>query len=362
MRKKTRRLIFYCLILIFLFAGPLLVGYSLGYVFDFSTASFEQTGGIFIKSKTPRLTVFLDGVAAEETGLLTGSAFLMDVRDGAHLVRLEKEGLRPWSKTIGVESATVTELRDILLVPYVLNTATSSEEELLRAEATSTPGEVLTLNAKNQLLAGAGKTARAILENVHSFAADGTNIFFVDKNGFFARLSTETGVIATIGRPGFLLDGGHLRFVTGRHYLGIIDPSGGLFLYEKDTGVLTPAASDIADASFDSAEGKLLLRRQRSIAVLRLADNPYQPLQKRGVLEETLSENSLIRDARWFYGTDAHVVWRTQNGIYFTETDLRGGHNKTELVSGVTDGLITHPSLPDAIFWRKGKTLYKTEL
>jgi len=363
MNRKTRRLIFYFLTLTFLLAGPLLVGYSLGYIFDFSTASFEQTGGIFIKVKTPRVAVFLDGSAAGETGLLTGSAFLTDVRQGAHLVRLEKEGFRPWSKTVPVKSATVTEFRTILLIPRNLEIATSSKgEELARSRATSTPGEGVTLNTKSQLTAGAGRTARVILENVHSFTADGTDIFFVDKNGFLARMASDSGVIATIGRPGFVLDGGPMRFIAGQRYLVIIDPSGGLFLYEKGAGILTAAASEVTDVSFDDAEQKLLLRRAQSIAALWLADNPYQPLQQKGIVEEIISGTVLIHDARWLYGTNAHIIWRTQDGLYFAETDLRGGLNKTELLSGITDELITHPSFPDTIFWRKGKTLYKTEL
>lgn len=350
------------MILAFLLAGPLLVGYSLGYIFDFSTARFEQTGGIFIKSETPRVTIFLDNSATGETGLLTGSAFLTDVREGMHLVRLEKEGFRPWSKTIPVDPAAVIEFRNILLIPYTLETATSSEEELMQAQATSTPLEIFTLNAKDQLVTGRGRTARVILENVHSFAADGADIFFVDKNGFLASLSRDSNAIATIGRPGFLLDERPLRFITGQRYLAIIDPSGGLFLYEKGTGTLTPAASEVTNISFNGTETKLLLRRTRSIAVLWLDNNPYQPLQQKGIVEEILTENAPIRDAQWFYGTDAHIVWRTQNGIYVTETDLRGGLNKTELVSGTADGLFTYLSTPDTVFWRKAKKVYKADL
>ncbi len=362
MTRAKRRIIFYTLTLIFLIAGPLLVAYSLGYVYDFSTASLEQTGGVFVKAETPRLAVFFDNTFVRETSLLTGSAFLTDIREGTHLVRLEKQDFHPWSKTVSVEPATVTELRDIVLIPQSLVTATSSLAELSRAEATSTPPEALTLNGKHRLLAGRGKSARVILENVHSFAGDGDDIFFVDQNGFFARLSRDTGTIATIGRPGFVLDDGPLRFIIGAQRIALIDPSGGLFLYDKDAGTLTAVASEILDASFDGKEEKLLLRKRQSIAVLWLADNSYQPLQKKGILEEVLTDTAAILEARWFYATDAHVVWRMRDGIYFAEIDHRGGINKTELVSDIADELLTYPSVPNAIFWRIGKNIYKTEL
>lgn len=362
MTLTKRRFLFYALTLVFLIAGPLLVAYSLGYVYDFSTASLEQTGGIFVKAETPRLMVFLDNAPARETGIITGSTFLTDVRRGTHLVRLEKQDFRPWSKSVPVEPATVTELRDIVLIPRELAVATSSEKELGAAAATSTPVETLTQNAKNQLLAGRGKSARVILENVHSFAEDGDDIFFVDQNGFFARLSRDTAAIATIGRPGFYMEGRRVRFVSGRQYIALIDASGGLFLYEKSTGTLTPAASDVQNAAFDGTESKLLLQRRQNIAVLWLDDNPYQPLQKKGITEEILSEDGTIFEAQWFYATDAHILWRTRRGIYFAEIDRRGGLNKTELFSGTADGLFTYPSLPHTVFWRTGKSLYKTEL
>ena len=116
-------------------------------------------------------------------------------------------------------------------------------------------------------MAGRSKSARVILENVYSFVGDGDDIFFVDQNGFFARLSRDTGTIATIGRPGFLLDGRPLRFIIGTRSLALIDPSGGLFLYEKDAGALTAVASEILDASFDSKE-------LANVAEIRQIDQP----------------------------------------------------------------------------------------
>lgn len=339
-----------------------MVAYSLGYIFNFSTARFEQAGGIFIKSRTPRMSVFLDGALVRETGLLTGSTFLTDILPGDHLIRLEKLGFRSWSKTIGVARAAVTELRNIILVPYPLAAATSSREEIAGAQATSTPAEVLTLNKKGAVIAGRGKNAEVILENVHSFSSVSDAIFFVDKNGFLARYDFATGAITTIGRPGFFLDTLPLRFVVGQRYIAIIDSSGGLFLLDKTASTLTPVASGVKDAAFDGTQAKMLLQKNKSIALLWLADNTRHPFQKKGTAEEIVSLKIPIRDARWFYKTDAHIAYRTRDGISLAEIDQRGGSDIAELVSGATDELLTFPALPDAIFWRIGKTIFKIEL
>lgn len=362
MPRKTRRIIFYVLALVFLIAGPLLVAYSLGLTFNFSTAHFEQTGGIFIKSKTPRMSVFLDGALIKETGLFTGSTLLPDLAPGTHLVRLEKPDFRSWSKTIRVAPAEVTELRNIILVPRPLASATSSKEEVAEARASSTPTQVLTLDKKGRLVAGKGKNARVIIENVHSFSQTDDAIFFIDKNGFLARYVEPGGGITTIGRPGFFLNDTHLRFITGKQYLAVLDPSGGLFLFDENAATILPVTGGVRNVSFDSTEKKMLVQKEQSVSVFWLADNDRQPFQEKGKMEDVLFSPIPIRDAQWLYKTDAHVVYRTRDGIFLTEIDRRGGGNIVELVSGATDELLTLPSLPNAIFYRVGKTFFKIEL
>lgn len=362
MPRKTRRIIFYALTLVFLVAGPLLVVYSLGLTFNFSTAHFEQTGGIFIKSKMPRISVFLDGALIKETGLITGSTLLPDIAPGTHLVRLEKPDFRSWSKTIRVAPAEVTELRNIILVPHPLPAATSSREEIASAIATSTPTQVLTLDKKGRLVAGKGKNARVIIENMHSFSQTDDAIFFVDKNGFLARYDEPGGGIMTIGRPGFFLNETPLRFITGKQYLAIIDPSGGLFLFDENASTLLPVTGGAKHVSFDGTEKKMLVQKEQTVAVVWLADNDRQPFQKKGNMEDALSSQSPIREAAWLYETDAHIIYRTRDGIFLAEVDRRGGGNVAELVSGSTDELLTLPSLPNTIFYRMGKVFFKIVL
>ncbi len=362
MQRSLRRIIFYSFVLAFAIAGPLVVAYSFGYTFDLSTATIATTGGILVKSSTPRLTVFLDGSFLKETGLITGSMLVTDVEPGTRLVRLEKTGFRSWSKPIAVSPLVVTELRNIILVPHPLLIATSSAAELAAAEATTTAANGLALSRRGELILNRDGAVKKIAENAHSFTANEEAIFFVDQNGFLARYALPGGDITLLGRPGFFLEKRPMRFVAGRGLLAILDSSGGLYLFSEGSTTAEPVEAGVKDVAFDSRGEKMLIVKDTAVDLVWLKDNAHQPFEKKGTREEILRSPVAIREARWLFQTDAHVVWRTREGIFLTEIDGRGGRTTTELVSGAVDELLTLPSLPNTIFYKKGKAVYKIEL
>lgn len=363
MKRSTRRIIFYLLVLAFAVAGPLAVLSSIGYTFRFATATFETTGGIFIKSDTPRTSVFVNGGFVKETGFITGSMLLTDVAPGTHLVRLEKQGFRPWAKTAVVAAAAVTEFRDVFLVPYVPAIATSSAAELTAARATSTAAHTFTRDKKGRLLhTENGARATAVAERVRAFFPTQDGAFFVEENGFLARYDAARREVETIARPGFFLGPEPFRFSGNAHILAVIDSSGGLFIHDRASGAVTPTASGVKEAFFDTTEKKLLIVKERQIDVLWLADNERQPFQKRGRAETVVEETNQIKQGAWYYATEAHAVYRTRAGVFIAETDTRGRANISELVAGPVDEIITSPLTPRAIFWRKGKNIHKIEL
>lgn len=362
MKRSTRRIIFYLLALAFAVTGPLAVLSSLGYAFRPGTATFESTGGIFIKSETPRTSVFLDGAFVRETGFLTGNTLLTDVVPGTHLLRLEKPAFRPWTKTITVAPMEVTEFRNVFLVSHVPAAATSTPRELAAATATSTATRQFSLNKKGRLFFTSAGVSRVISENAHSVAPAPDGAWFVGQNGFLARYDSARQEVETIGRPGFFLDRAPFIFADSGAFLSIIDSSGGLFLHDKAAGGITPVASGVARVLFDTEEERILIVKEHEIAVRWLADHERQPFQKKGVMEIIVPGADPIREARWYYGTEAHVVYRTRAGVFIAETDTRGGGNTYELVAGPVDEIVTSSLAPNTIFYRKGKIIYKIEL
>ena len=384
MTRRSRRIFFYSSILFFLLLSPLIIGYSLGYTLNPTKGIVEKTGGIFIKSKTPRLSIFLNAQFVKQTSFLSGGALLTDIIPGTHLLRLEKANYIPWSKTIVVDPETVTELRNIILVPRPVPIATSTPDEVAMIRArmdikqirVAIPGEKMIapdlptpaptpyffLDQARNLIGKTATTSVTLAPHVNSFGfIDGT-VFFIDKNGFLGRIDPGSGAITTIGRPGFYLSDIQAKFDKAPNGDIIIrDASGGCFLSDGLTNIkaLTGGVRDIA---FDNDGEKMLLRKDNSVDIVFLADNRFQPFQKRGTREQIFSSNAPIQDADWFFGDNAHIIVRTTDGIFFTETNGTDGKNTVQLFDKKTDDIITFPDVPNSMFFRRGKIFYTITL
>lgn len=380
MTRLTRRIFFYSAIAIFVLLAPVLIAYSIGYTFHSDTRSLEKTGGIFIKSKTPRLSIFLDGTFIKETSYLSGGALLTEIIPGTHRLRLEKADYHPWSATIHVEPELVTDLRNILLVSNSVSIATSTPDELvsLRAaitESTSStpviekiismpnvsapaPSSAFFLNTSGNLMGTMATTSKILASHINSFSIIDAMIYFINKNGFLGKLDPISEHITTIGRPGFYLLDKPAQFWQAPHgNIIILDASGGLFLSDGSTHIQT-ITGGVRQFAFDDRNTKILIRKDQSIDIFWLEDNAFQPFEKNGTRTEVFTSDTAIQDADWFFADDAHIVIRTADGIFFTDIDTRNGKNIVQLFSKKTDELITIPSLPHAIFFRKGKTFY----
>lgn len=362
--RKTRRLFFYALLFIFILAAPLLIVLSYGWRLDLVTGEVARRGGIFVKSKTPRLSIFLNGSFLKETAFLSGGALLPEISPGVYLLRIEKEGFHPWVKSVEVEPALVTELRQLLLVPLALPAATSTGADLALLENKNKPEESLAVDRKNNLIQKTATSTRILASNVYAFGAvDANTVFFIDRNGFLARLVLPLGRTQTLGRPGFFLKEGapprFLRSPLGE--LAILDGSGGVFMLNA-SGVLTTLGGGVRDMSFDARGEKILLVKEYEIGVVWLRTNPYQPFQPAGTEERILGLDERIAAARWFYADNAHIVIQTKDGVFFTELDGRGGRNTPELVAGIVEKIAAVPELPNKIFYKKGKSWHTLEL
>jgi len=343
----------------FVFAAPAIIAYSLGYRLDIFERDLKKTGGIFVKSATPRLSIFLDGEFKKETSLISGGALLTDLAPGTHLLRIEKAGFNSWSKTAIVKPEIVTELRDIVLVPGLLESTTTVKSKIPLPVSASKPKIPYSLTKKGDLVGKLATTTKILAQNVQAFELAGSNILYIDKNGFLARISISAGNIETIGRPGFFLGGKEFQFIkTPEEEFAILDPSGGLFLLDS-TSTISVIGGGIKKIYFDEDGEKALLLKEREIEVLWLSDNTYQPFQKRGQKEKIISLDEKIVDARWYYGDNSHIVLATTEGIFFTDIDGRGGKYTAELTETRADEIFTSPEVPETIFYLLGEKWFR---
>ena len=371
---RARRKKIFLLIILFAAFSPILIIYSLGYTFDFAKGSWEKTGGIFLKSKIPRLSLFLNGKFEKETSFLSGGVLLTKIKPGNYLIRLEKKDYQPWSKTVYVEKGMVTELRNILPVPtkIIMATSTAEETEFLQKKIdlkkqnslqTLSSEIKVSLEKNGDLLVKTDLPTKLTLQ-VHSFRILDDKIIFADKNGFLAWMEPQSKNVEIIGRPGFYLKDKPFQFLkSAQQEVLTIDSMGGAFLWDSQTNKIITIDGGLGTASFDEKGEKLLLVKKGSISILWRTDNILQPFQKKGIREEILQSSSIaIEEAKWFYGDSAHIIIKTRDGIFMTETDGRGGRNTIELFSGKTEKIETDSQTPNLLFIKRKGVWYKTEL
>ncbi len=362
MQYRTRRILYYILLALFLMAAPILLFYSLGYTVDISGRVVQKTGGVFIKSKTARLAVSIDSIPIKETGFITGSALITDVPTGMHILRLEHEGYRTWTKSIDVAPLTVIELRNIILISNEIAYATTSGESLPARALVSVPTASTTLDRAGNLFIQKTSTTTTQLENIHSFSNTGAVIYFINNYGFLSSFNVETQKIDTLGHPGFYLAASPAQFfVSPRGNIAVIDSGGGLFV---TTGKNTIASieSGVRNAHFDSRGDKLLIQKEKELLVLWITENKIQPFQKEFTMESVIQTPTTIIRSAWFYGDNAHVFLHTDEGVFMTEIDGRGGRNTYEFFTSPMDDFFTSPDTPNRIYAKRGANWYSIEL
>lgn len=370
MTYRKRRLFFYTLSFLFVIISPLIAAYSIGYTLNLRNGLFEQKGGIFMKSKTPRLSISLDENLLQTTSYFSGSALLTEIPKGTHLLRLEKQDYYPWSKQVVVESSLVTDLRNIILIPKPVVLATTTTDELImikqhlqkKADALSAKHAPYFLDKNGNLKISIGTSTKIVATNIHSFGIINNTIFFIDRNGFLARSDIPDYTIQTIGRPGFYLAEKKFQFFTsplGGIY--IIDSGGGLYFSDGITKI-DSITGGVVSLAFDSRTEKLLIIKNNSIEYMWLQDNTYQPFQKRDAREIIFASNTSIKQAEWFFGDNAHVVIHNDDRVIVAETDGRGGRYIVELSSDSIGNILTLEELPQSVIIQRKGQYYKIDL
>lgn len=125
MTRKTRKILFFIYLFLFLLVAPTAIFYSQGYRFDFSPPAggkiITQTGGLFLKILPKQVEIYLDGELEEKTDFFFGSILIEDLLPKKYKIEIKKEGYYPWEKTLEVKEKEVTEAKNVILFPENLN-------------------------------------------------------------------------------------------------------------------------------------------------------------------------------------------------------------------------------------------------
>ncbi len=128
MTLKTRRIIFYSFLFLFIVTGLGTVFYSQGWrivaencqIVKLLNCSieFQKTGAIFIETKPKGVIIKIDGKTFQDkSGLIQSGTLITNLSPKSYVVKIKKDGYLSWQKNLRVEPALVTEILNIILVP-----------------------------------------------------------------------------------------------------------------------------------------------------------------------------------------------------------------------------------------------------
>jgi len=141
MSKRTRRLLFYSFVFLFIIAGLAVVFYCDGWRVNIENCSIfsakggsasggqffncsikiERTGAVFIQTN-PKGVIIKIGkeIFGDKSGLIQNGTLVSELLPGNYKVEIEKNNYLAWVKNIAIESGLVTEISKIVLIPQNL--------------------------------------------------------------------------------------------------------------------------------------------------------------------------------------------------------------------------------------------------
>lgn len=118
MNHKTRIILFYSFVALFLALGAGVLAYSYGWRIDFETGKVQKIGAIYVKANVKDVTITInDKVYKDESGILQSGTLISNLLPKTYRVTITKEGYLPYHKTLTVRPALVEELLNIQLIP-----------------------------------------------------------------------------------------------------------------------------------------------------------------------------------------------------------------------------------------------------
>lgn len=117
MTYRTRRIIFWALVGLFIIISPLTVFYSKGYRFDFQKWEVFKIGGLNLQIKINDAKIFINNRLKAQSGGLLYSSNFFKLLPGTYKIRIAKENYQDWQKDLTVKPNLVTDAYNIILFP-----------------------------------------------------------------------------------------------------------------------------------------------------------------------------------------------------------------------------------------------------
>lgn len=118
MPHRTRLVLFYSFVILFLALGAGVLAYSYGWRIDLETRTLQKIGAIYVKANVRDVTIKVNSkVYQDEAGILQSGTLISNLLPRTYRVEISKEGYLPYHKTVTVRPALVEELLNVQLIP-----------------------------------------------------------------------------------------------------------------------------------------------------------------------------------------------------------------------------------------------------
>lgn len=329
MTKKSRTILFYSLIVLFLLIAPASILYSQGYRFDFGTMKVVKTGAIFLNISPGQAEVYIDGKIAGKTSFFTGSSLMIKLSPKTYKVQIEKEGYFTWEKNLQVKEQEVTEAKSIILFP----------ENPIFTDITTTTQNATSFWAT---LTGSNQTATptiSVPKNILAFQEIGSSVYFLNASGTVYKSDSSFATSGEINQVPFPTNrNSKYKLEVFRNYI-FLQSDQTLYLFNPGTKSFEKFFDDLSNLRLSPDGRKLVYYSDNEIWILFL-DNIYSAPQRQAGEKIFLTRFS-EKIGNVFWLNSDYLIFDVGNKIEISEIDNRDHLNVYDI------GEFSNPQ----IFW-----------
>jgi hypothetical protein len=242
MTLRTRRRIFYTLVVLFFIVGGGVVFYAYGWRIDFTTWHFEKIGGIYVRSFPENASIYLNGVpVANQSGFLSPGTLISELLPKTYSVILKAPGYDDWQENAVVTPSLVTQFKYAVLVPQTATPVSSTvAEQLLLANTNSAATTTDPFDANQKIVVG---------KNM---------ISIYDVNA-----ATTTQSVKVAGKNI------SVKWIAGS-LIGILQSNGEFYLYDTNAQTLAKQADDVKSFAATANGSMVATLEQNSLEIFSL--------------------------------------------------------------------------------------------
>lgn len=330
MTLKTRRLLFYSLIPVFLIVGSGMVFYAQGWRLDWKNLAPIKVGGIYIRSFPNEAQIKLDNKEIKnKSGLIQNGTFISNLFPRSYRLTLTMPGFRTIRRNVAVKPSLVTELDALVLVPTETKIVATSTENFrtntdfshllkkigLKTDSANTFPDPASNNqiiyqsplmvsiidiqrSQNVPLISLSATSTT---QISAAAADRSWVVWsaYDKNKKNSSLTTYKRLFRTKEILSQSIPGRTINMKrASASILGLNQNDGEFYLYRPMENTLIHLASDVRDFAFSNSADKVAVLGNRGLEIFSLKDKKYWRFN--------LAEAQKISELLW-YKDDKHI-------------------------------------------------------